>query len=539
MGNKIYVEINEREQPLWLSPAVGEERIKILQNISVTIGITTEANLAAAVENGPGEVPSVILRNFTSVVSEGDFRNAEFCPPSDENWSYAWKNGKDLAFTYTDGEPFADGTKQYRFEWFNFYTLVTPEREKRVEYPVEAYDIPGCGSGAQGSYVARFAVPAYIISLEPDMKTTSGIVKSDLENHIYTVSQGSPFTLKWTGAADFTDEVMLRKNAVKIGGTFLINGSYSNGKVVDDAAYELTVTNSYRFSHIRSLQIEKTNWEKAGQEKGIFKEDIYGNRNYNLRIFADNGNYYAYLHPTLYKRDANGEWRTAATNTLYQNADYSCFAAYYSGGKLEVAGNSKGSAYYSFCRYQLQSGTWENVEGSVNLPKYSDTEPMCCGFAASLQETYFYRRSGACLYMNRYENGLGWGGGQFFFNAPSGMRLISGTLGFYVSQFYTAMLCQETAGGGDKYVYLYDCNDKSQKHIMKKQVANTSRTVTMLETDNYLCLVTENELIKYEQKTVENRFFPMVAEGRRAWLGGDGEKIIGIFPDKHMWKYHD
>ncbi len=541
MGNKIYVEINRGNQPIWLSPTVGGGVIKIKQNISITIGKKVTGESEAVTENGPGELSTVILRDFNLVVSESDFRNAEYNPP-DEHWNPVWKDGKDLAFTYGDGEPFADGTDQYQFEWYNFYTLITPRQEKKAELPVEVYDISGVEVGYQGTCMVRFALPAYISSLEPDISKKPDIVKTDAENNIYTISQGSLLTVKWTGAADYTDGVVLRKNGIMVGGSYKINGSFLHGEVVGDVAYELTVTNNYEFSHIRTLIVQKTGWHKIGGEKGIFQEDVYACLNYNPRIFRDGDNYYAYWHPTLYKKGTDGEWRAAARNELYKDYDYSCFASYLSGGTLYVAGNIKGSGYYSFCGYELSAQTWKNIDGCVNLPKYSETVPMCCGFAVSLSEAYFYCRSGERLYMNRYESGLGWGGGQFFFDVPAGMKLIDGTMGFYINQFYVAMLCQEKNGGGDKwnnYIYLYDCIEESQKYIMKKQVASANSTVTLLETSNYLCLVTENELIKYAEKTVDNNFFPPVNADCRAWLGCDGERIFGIFPDKNFWQYQD
>jgi hypothetical protein len=538
MGSKVKLDINQG-QPVWLSPTVEGGILKMLQDFMLTIERVAAATHNAGVK-GPGDVSCVILRDFAKIVPRSDFDSAELSYCSDPDWSTDWGNeNQDFMLIYNGDEPFSDGVNRYKFIWRNFYTPLPPEPSKKVTISIDAFFIPGCEDGRQEQSMAALAYPAYFTSLAPDIAITEGIVQADTVNNCYTVSSNSPFSFKWTGISDLTYTVILRKDDAKLTDSFTINGFYDHGKVKKNTVYELSATNSYNFSDIRVLSIVKTNWHNKGVQKGLFEGDVYGNLNYNARIFAVGSDYYAYRHPALYQRGQAGEWNEITVNSLYSGKDYSCHAAYLHDGVLHVAGNIKTSAYFSFCRYRIADNQWKEETGRVRVPKTGEPPAFCCGFAFSANYQYFYHMDTGYIAANRYEQAQGWSGGEFYFNAPEGMNLCAGTLGFYINQFYMAMLCEEDKENGSKFAYLYDCRDESEKFLFRLKVSQSSTSLTMLETENYLWLQTENELINCGKKDNDEPFIPPVPDGKRAWLGSDGINLLGIFPDKNLWIYEE
>lgn len=531
--SKIYAEVGK--EPVWLSPTVGIEVLKMVQNFSITL--RKGAELDSEDLNGPGDVPCIILRDFSKIVAKNDFESAELSGSVDSKWSIQWYDD-DLSFTYADGTPFEDGIYEYNFVWKNFYTLITPGKEKKETISIEAYGIPGCTDGTQSELTVQFAYPAYITSLKPDMDKSTGVVQIDEKNNKCIVSQHSKITLSWTGVADFTDDVILREDGTKIAGSFSINDSYCIENIMRDIKYELTVTNSYLFSYVCSFCLQKTNWHNRGAEQGVFQNDVYSDLNYRSQIFSYENEYYVYIHPSLYKRDADGTWNKIAENDLYDN-NYICYASYLYAGVLYIAGNINGSKIFSFCNYDINTKKWTEDPGIVQLSTLGELSRICCGFAISQDTAYFYRVNSAYISINQWEDPLGWGGGQFYFNAPNDTTLTGGTVGFHVNQFYVALLCKENQGSGNEYAYLYDCNDESEKYLMKLPIANESGTAMLLDTSNNLWIATDHELINCDKKQVENSFYPSVPKNSCAWLGSDGNRILGVFPDKNLWTYEE
>lgn len=534
MSSRIKVEINSGN-PVWLSPIVEGEILKMLHNFSITISKTAISDEKKL--KGPGDVPCVILKDFSKIVSKSDFSSSTLAYSDDLNWSYDWRED-DLRFNYHNEKPFGNNLSEYKFVWRDFYTAVSPGVDKKINISVEAHSISDCDEGSQGAFAVQFAYPAYITSFKPEMDKTKGIVMSDSQNDCYIVSKCSPFEFKWTGVADFTDAVILRKNGTKLKGSFFINGSYHLDSVVENVSYELTVSNSYHFSDVRALTVIKTNWHNKCSEKGIFLNNIYDNSSYNSQIFIDNDTYYVYCHPSLYRRDESGEWMSIATNNLY-NADYSCFAAHLYNGKLYVAGNIKGCGYFSFCHYDLQSQKWEADKGMVRLPVFGSPTPICCGFAFSENNAYFYHVKDDCIYANIREATQGWGGGNLYINALSNMKIIGGTMIFYIDRFYMAILCKKKDNDAKKCIFLYACIDEPETYLMRLMVSDKSNRVTLLGTDNNLWIATDNEMINCDTKIIDQTFYPPACADHRAWLGSSEEEIVGIFPDKNLWIYKE
>ncbi|MBD5103433.1 MAG: hypothetical protein HDT47_01015 [Ruminococcaceae bacterium] len=541
MKAKIKTEINWGETPVWLSPTVNGERLKMLQNFFLTLEVIPDHDETSCGFNtslmGPGEIPCVILRGFSKIVSKGEFETAEFSYSDDNDWECKWANDSDLEFSYSGEAPFENIDDKCTFAWRNFYTLAEPEN-KKVTLSVEAYYISGCTDGVQGSMSASFAYPAYIISFQPDEALSEGIVYNDSENRRCVVSKGGTAVLRWNGAADRTYQAVMKKNGVEVTGSFLINGSYSVKNITENSDYELTVINDYRFPHSLTYRIDMTDWQKKNEEKGLFQGDIYGSIDCNSQIFVCGSTWYAYCHPNLYKKDENGEWKSVSENTLYKDCDYSHYASYLYGTTLYCAGSVKDSSLFCFCRYDITSGKWNKDNGYVALPHKEDDVPMCCGFAVSSCHEYFYFAEKGVVSVWSYSSyALGWASGSFYINAPNDTKLIGCAMLFRIDRFYMAMLCKENGESGNKNVYLFDCLEGTEECLRKYSVSKDTARITMLKTANSLWIATDREIINCEKTACDDLFYPSASESGKAWFGADENNIFGIFPDKHLWVY--
>ncbi|MBD5115076.1 MAG: hypothetical protein HDT46_07710 [Ruminococcaceae bacterium] len=535
MKKRIKAEINSGACPVWLSPETETGVLKMLQNFSVTFEAVPDFEEKQGSVKGPGEIPRVILRDFSRLVSKSDFEGAELSYSDDENWDCKWTETDDLIFSYSGDDPFKKGGEKISFFWRNFYTLASSEN-KNIKLTVEAYSVPGCGDGEQGTLSARLAFPAYIISFRPDNEKSEGIVRSDSENRRCVVSAGGSVVLKWRGAADFTDKTVLKKNGIAVTGSFTVNDSYSVKNITESSDYELSVTNAYRFPHSLTYGIDKTDWKKKGAENGIFETDIYSDKNFNSQIFSYQGTLYAYSHPCLYKKDESGSWESVSENKLYSNKNYSCHASYLHNGVLYCAGSIKDSEYFSFCRYDMSYDKWNTDEGCVNLPCLEKDAPICCGFAASSRQKYFYFADKGLISINHCNDFEGWGSSRYI-NAPKNTKLIGAAMIFRVDRFYVSMLCEEEGNEQKRNVYLAENPEGTEEFIMKQPVSKSTERITMLKTVNHLWIATDREVINCDKTVCDSLFYPPAPNNGKAWLGSDENNIFGIFPDNNLWVY--
>ncbi len=462
MNCKINVDIN-RGLPIWLS-IEADSGTRTFQDFDITI------EKAAAPErvdlfSGPGQVPSVILRDFSNIVAENDFNAAQLTYQDDENWSVKWNNGTDLCFTYANGTPFENGGVEYNFKWSNFYTLVSPAKDKKTTVRIEAHNISGCREGSQGSVTVRFGYPAHIGSFQPDEDRSSGIVSADLENGSCIVSRNGSVVLKWNCSSDFTAVVKLEEDDRELPGTFKMTDSYNTGPIVSDKTYKLTVRNSYNIPVERTFRIYKTDWKKEGEEEGIFKDDIYGETHYNTKIFLYEGNYYFYLHPYLYKRE-NNNWEVIAENKLYLDSDkYICRASYLYDGVLHVMG-IKNLISGCFCKYDLSSGKWET---EITSSWHENPQNVWCGYYFSDRNPLFYDiNNDKSFYILK----MGYSDSQYILipifhsHPPENMKFVSGDVCLHNNEFYAAMICESLDESRGKYAYLRAVSDPCE-YIMK------------------------------------------------------------------------
>lgn len=537
MNFMIEAEINSGAYPVWLSPKIGETTLPMLQNFSISLKKIEDMGKQGVRMTGPGDVPCVIFRNFSEIISKKNFESAEISYSNDKNWIFKWQGDNDFGFFYNDEKPFEKSGDKYEFTWRNFYTDVSPAK-KNIDLTVEAYSIPGCKVGEQGFLSVRFAYPAYIISFQPNEKKSDGIVLNDTEERKCIVSRNGSVEMYWNGAADLTDITELKKNGVSVSGSFMINDSYCEKKIKESSRYELSVTNSYRFSHHLAYEICKTDWQKKTEEKGIFQTDIYGDPNFNSQIFYYEDSLYAYLHPFLYKKNEKGEWNVFAENNLYKD-ECSCHAAYLYGGTMYAALSVKDSGQFSICRYDMENKKWKTDIGSIRLPYTEKDIPICCGFAVSKYDEYFYCVEKDFVSVYVYDKDfLGWNGGNFFVNTPQNTKLIGGGMICRRNRFYAALLCSKNGGMEKKDVYLYDCTECTEEWQMKISVSKDTDRIMMLKTVNNLWIATDREIINCDTVTCDGFFYPFSAGGKKAWFGSDENNVFGIFPDKNLWVYN-
>ena len=318
----------------------------------------------------------------------------------------------------------------------------------------------------------------------------------------------------------------------------MINDSYRVKKITENSRYELSVTNSYRFSHRLTYELCKTDWQKKNEEKGVFQTNIYGDPNLNSQIFSYKGALYAYLHPFLYKKDEKGEWKSLTENKLY-GGGCSCHTAHLYKGMLYAAVSEKNSDRFSLCRYDMELDKWQTDTGRVRLPSTEEGIPICCGFAISAYNEYFYLVDKGFVSVSIYDKDfVGWESGNAYINAPENTELLSGGMIFRVDRFYIAMLCADKGDREKKNVYLYDCSDGSEECVMKCKVSRETGRITMLKTINDLWIATDREIINCSEATRDDLFYPVSSDGQRAWFGSDENNVFGIFPDKNLWVYN-
>lgn len=92
MKEKSKAEINSGVCPVWLSPNIGGTPLTMLQNFLIPLERITAFDEQLVRTTGPGEIPCVILRGFSKIISKNDFENAELTYSNDKNWSFRWND---------------------------------------------------------------------------------------------------------------------------------------------------------------------------------------------------------------------------------------------------------------------------------------------------------------------------------------------------------------------------------------------------------------------------------------------------------------
>jgi hypothetical protein len=346
----------ETSQPVWLSPTVDSALLKRPQDFTITLKKTVACFGDST--GKPGDVPCVIIRGIANIVSEDEFQHANLSYCDDTNWSFAWisdDKGAALKFSYSGGMPFEDTNDraEYKFIWKDFYTST---KQKQASITAEAHNISGFTDETE-DYEVQLAYPAYINSLAPN-EYADGIIESDTGNS-YIASAGSTFAFSWAIRADQTNEVVLKRNDKKI--DYSDNNSYSE-TVSEDASFELTAKNGYPFSDIKTLTLQKTNWQKSPETiKDIDKiQDAFSLPSIN-RLMIWRKSYYLMVGKSLYTSTNLTAW-TKLQDCPAGGASFSDYACGLYNGKIYVVAGGTGDTKYGI-NFNINSGIWGNAVG--------------------------------------------------------------------------------------------------------------------------------------------------------------------------------
>ncbi len=279
----------------------------------------------------------------------------------------------------------------------------------------------------------------------------------------------------------------------------------------------------------KSVALQQTMWENAGSQTGYFTGEVYGDMDYNSRIFPEEDGYYCYAHPDLYKSGDGLNWEKYASNDKADEA-FICAAADCWDHVLYVMGKEGKEGRRLFIgRYDFRKGIWD----------YGPAYQAFCSAAGS-----FAFSKSVKAYTQVMENGLmisrcgedgKWNKGGSAILAPGGKCVKGGDYCFYKNKFYAAILCD------DAYVYVYDCDQSMEDVLYKKKVEEGGRFVNLIPTVNHLYIVTAGSVIDMKTGDVTNNFSPMGTEReKRMWIGKDRKEcLIGIYPDRNLWKWEE
>ena len=170
------------------------------------------------------------------------------------------------------------------------------------------------------------------------------------------------------------------------------------------------------------------------------------------------------------------------------------------------------------------------------MPCLEKDAPICCGFAASSRQKYFYFADKGLISINHCNDFEGWGSSRYI-NAPKNTKLIGAAMIFRVDRFYVSMLCEEEGDEQKRNVYLAENPEGTDEFIMKQPVSKSTERITMLKTVNHLWIATDREVINCDKTVCDSLFYPPAPNNGKAWLGSDENNIFGIFPDNNLWVY--
>ncbi len=298
------------------------------------------------------------------------------------------------------------------------------------------------------------------------------------------------------------------------------------------AVYTLRA-NGYRdgkpTSVAKRIALPQTMWEKIGSQGGYFAGEVYGNPEYNSRIFIVGNDYYCYAHPHLYKSSDGLNWERCASNDKADET-FQCIAAdcqddvLYAMGK---EGKEGGRLYIS--RYDFRESIWD----------YGPAYQACCsetgGFAFSKMVKAYIQVLENGLMISRCGEDGKWNAGGSVVSAPKDKCVKGGDYCFYKDRFYAVLLCD------DGYVYAYDCSRSMEDVLYKKKVEEGGRFVNLISTVNHLYIVTAGSVIDVKTGNVANGFSPMGdAQGKRMWIGRNKDEcLMGIYPDRNLWEWNE
>lgn len=271
-----------------------------------------------------------------------------------------------------------------------------------------------------------------------------------------------------------------------------------------------------------ALELKRTNWERQGAVSGYFAGEVYGDMDYNSRIFCHEENWYCYAHPVMYKSSDGRGWKEYCRNTAAAPG-FCCIAADYHNKTLYAMGREGEGSRLMLTRYDFETAGWDYEPARQSC----SSSKGCFAFSQS-EERYIQILPAGIMRVSRGEEG--WNAGSASIPAPEGRRVLSGDYCFFKNCFYGAMLCD------DHKIYVYRCEENMEEELFYKSVAEDDGFAVLLPAGNRLYAGTDSRLYDVvTQKTADN-FYPLrKVSGGRPWFGKREGEIWGCFPDKNFW----
>lgn len=275
----------------------------------------------------------------------------------------------------------------------------------------------------------------------------------------------------------------------------------------------------------RSLTLTQTFWKKTGSPKGYFSGEVYGNLKYNSRIFREEGFYYCYAHPWLYKSSDGLSWEPYSSNDK-AGGQFLCIAADYYDHVVYAMGKegADGNRLY-VGKYDFGASSWDYS------PAYQSCYADIGSFAFSRTVRAYAQILEKGIMIARCGEDGKWCHGGSVIVAPENKKVTGGDYCFYKNAFYAVMLCS------DSYVYVYNCEESMEDILFKKKVDKNDQFVSLIPTVNHLYMVTSGSLVDVKAGETVDDFSPMGGEkNKRMWLGSsEDDRLMGIYPDKNLW----
>lgn len=524
----------ETSQPVWLSPTVDSALLKRPQDFTITLkAIACSGDTAGK----PGDVPCVIMRGIANIVSEDEFRYAKLSYRDDTNWSCVWitdDKGAALKFSYSGGMPFEDTNdiSEYKFTWQGFYTSV---KQKQASITVEAHNITGFTDETENCKV-QLAYPAYINSFAPN-EYTDGIVERDTAGNRYIASAGSTFAFTWTIIADQTDEVVLKRNSKKI--DYSDNNSYSE-TVSEDASFELTAKNGYPFPDIKTLTLQKTNWQKSSETiKDIDKIlDAFSLPSVN-RLMIWRKSYYLMVGKSLYTSTNLTAWTKLQDCPAGGASFLDCACGLYK-GKIYVVAGGTGDPKYGI-NFNINDGIWSNTVGENIDIRYQFNSLVLSGYKS-------------------YYAGMNPGGGVFYdFDTRTSEVYDGGSMlhsngnaiaydaCYWRGDTYIAFLLKDESS--NCYVNLHTLSEKTDRPVFQVAARADAVYVLLAPVINRLFILTDGLMYAYDfqtdgdsgkipmKDTTVDVYMPESIDKTRPIIGVDDNTVTLLLKDKNIWRY--
>lgn len=276
----------------------------------------------------------------------------------------------------------------------------------------------------------------------------------------------------------------------------------------------------------KEVLLTRTRWKKGELAKGYFEQEVYGNLQYNSRIFTHGGQMYCYAHPCLYKSGDGITWENVSQNDKAA-ASFVCVAADYHKGKVYAMGKEE-EAILCLSTYDFSSDQW------TYEPAYQYCNSNMGAFSFSQNREIYGQvmEKGISLHL-RGEDGA-WNAGTAVIYTHNNTKAVAGDYCFFKDREYAVMLCD------DHRIYVFDCSKDMEEVLFCYDSGENSRFACFIKTLNNLYVMTANTMLDVKSQKPVDAFSPAKDADGRPWVGVDTQgRVMGLFPDKALWTYEN